>query len=256
LLATDLERALFSYGFLIAVCITFVSLYYGAGETYDAFSTVVYHFNYAVRFGDAQNVIIFATTFAFAAGFCADRNSGMIRFIIGRSNQRRYALSKCLSCSLAGGLSVMLGALLFLVFLLSQGMALLPSAAELNMHYSWQAFGRLLLGPAPWVYFVCIFFVLFLQGMFWASIGLLASGFLPNRYVAYTTPFLVSVVYSRFFYAFRLPLWMHLPRISFAYYDFNGPLRTLLVTACVFLGLCAICFVFFVRQVHRRVSND
>ena len=56
------------------------------------------------------------TAFPFMMTFCAERNSGLMRFTITRTGKFRYYFSKFTAAFVSGGLAVMLGTALFGIF--------------------------------------------------------------------------------------------------------------------------------------------
>ena len=259
LFLVDMERAVFSVGFLLGVGVTFAALLYGNAADLRHTTSMVYLLNYVVKYNNSFSMFILASTFPYASSYCVDKNSDMIHFFVARCGERKYALSKWVSCALSGGLSVLLGAALFLVFLSLHGMNTFPSAVEIQDQYVQQSqtFGDLLPGPAPWLFFVCMLAVLFLQGMFWSSLGLCVSGFLPSQYVVYSAPFISCFAFLQLAKYLQLPPWLNIVTLSFARNNLGGTARTLLITFCVFFVLSGLCGAVFIRRVikSRRVLN-
>lgn len=127
--------------------------------------------------------------FPFIPNFCAERNSGLMRFTIQRTGKLRYYCVKFLSAVLGGGLSVLLGYILFAVLML----ILFPdirtynlSKEELSALTDFYIAKRLFL----------IGLGIFLYGAVSAIPAFLTSSFVKNRYIITCVPFMITYLYS------------------------------------------------------------
>ena len=132
---SELQKSILNIGFVGAIVITFILCF--ATEVYnDPTNDKAYSVFEMIFSSDSEillsqlsmsSIMVFekaligygnmflpiVASFPFVVCFCAERNSGYMRFSISRSGKIRYYISKFLSCILSGGLAVMFGVLLF-----------------------------------------------------------------------------------------------------------------------------------------------
>lgn len=261
LLRVDLARGLGSGRFILAAVLTFAAYFFCTFRDMPHFSSLGFLMSYALDESNAYGLVLITATLAYSAAFCADYRSGMLDSFVVRAGPRRYAASKCVAVALSGGLAVALGAALYLSVAGCFSLPVYPSMDDLIMgkYDLYYAFGTTLFGPAPWLYFIGLLYVAFLQGAFWAALGLCASSFLPSPYIACATPFIFDTAYGQLVFFLQLPYqlnWANLSLMSRARFSFGGALQTALVYTVVFAEAILICALIFIRQVKRRVAND
>lgn len=248
----DLRRAFLSKGFLIGSIITFTALYLASLTEIGHGSEALYSFMYAFGYNNSDILIRLAATFAYSSSFCFDLNTRMSNFIVIRTSTGKYAISKYISASLSGGISVCLGVFLFLIFLNTNVPIKIINTGE----YLLPAFKQLLIANNIKLYFLCVFLVIFMNGAFWSCLGMSISSFLPNKYIAYTSPFITAFVFIELVVSLKLPPWLNIVSIGICHFDFGGVYKTLLITVGVFITLIAICSFIFIINVKRRIAND
>lgn len=140
----------------------------------------------------------------FADSFCEDFNTGYIRSVISRSGLKKYALARCLSVALSGGL-VMAG--IIAVTILHCGILAdspdTPETVEFMRNSIWMRSGIIfVMNGIP--YLLLRVFFGFLFGCVWSLIGLLTSTILTNKYVTYIAPF---VLYQMLWFVLNETMW-------------------------------------------------
>ena len=170
-----------------------------------------------------------------------------------RNNTNEYALSKCISSSIAGGVSVTLGSVVFIVFLLVRGTGQSLVCDESIVNTS--AFHDLLTAKHPYLFLFAYTCVIFLQAMFWSVLGLLGSAFLPSKYVAYATPFVLGYVFHQVATSVGLPGWLNPGQMSTGRMFDSDTWVGLLWETIFFLVLVVVSSMFFVRTMKRRIAN-
>lgn len=208
-LKCDLEKSVLNIGFLGAVLLTcalgFTAMAYVDNNTSQSYSVLEVMFRLDRNFirnnstFSSMNIFQLALSgyitlflpiivaFPFMTAFCTERNSGNMRFVIIRSGKWRYYISKLLSAIIGGGLSVMLGVILFGLL----AMALFPSLSSYNV--SSEQFDMML----PGGYAATIFRMLltaFLYGALSTLPALLLSSFCKNPYVITCLPFMLTYI--------------------------------------------------------------
>ena len=131
----DLDKAVINIGFVgavfMAMLLCFTAVAYvdpNTSKSYTVFEAMltldrniirqdnsfasVYVFRLCLS-GYITMFIPIITAFPFMVTFCAERNSGLMRFTISRTGKIRYFLSKFVSCTVSAGLAVMLGVMLY-----------------------------------------------------------------------------------------------------------------------------------------------
>ena len=127
-----------------------------------------------------------------AFGFCDDRNSGYYRLLAVRQSYSTYIAGKCLGAALSGGLALGLGVALHSFFLFLYFPLFDPeitsAATALGLSKPWEYLGSVR-GAWPLILVQVVICILF--GMVWATMGLMFSAVMPNRYVAIAIPFVL-----------------------------------------------------------------
>lgn len=127
----------------------------------------------------------------FATNFCQETEGGLTVYKISRCGSRAYIRSKFLVASLLGGLTLFLGGLIFILPLT----AYLPIVTPAKLFESeWIPFYQALAYGNGVLYLVIVLYISFLNGALWGSVGLCASAFFPNSYVAICAPFIFRFI--------------------------------------------------------------
>lgn len=134
-LKCDIEKSLLNVGFLGAVFVTVILCFTAnvyidnaTSKTYSVFETIfsldkdiiqkefslssICVFRQCLS-GYITMFIPIIAVFPFMVTFCAERNSGLMRFTISRTGKIKYCLSKFLACIISGGLCVLIGVFIF-----------------------------------------------------------------------------------------------------------------------------------------------
>ena len=258
LLGVDLRRAILSKGFLIGIIATFLSIYVSSGMKFHHTQNIVETFNISYSQGTNYLIIILVCTFAYSSSLCSDLNSNITNFIVVRTSPKKYCISKCISCSIASGMAISIGCFLFLIVLINNLSSFMPNIniPEIRNEMEVIAFGRLLIANKPILYFLCVFLVIFIQSSFWACLGLCISSYLPNKYIAYTSPFISYFIFNEIANILGLPIWLRPVTLGLIMYDLGGTIKTMFITLGVFITLIVICSTIFTINVKRRIAND
>lgn len=123
--------------------------------------------------------------FPFIPNFCAERNSGMIRLVIGRTGKFRYYAGKFLSAMIGGGLAVLLGYLLYGVIIIGTfpDIKTYGDAVVNRSMYSWTNIAKC--GAGILLYGACSAIPAFLM-----------ASFVKNRYLITCIPFMLVYLFS------------------------------------------------------------
>ncbi len=137
------------------VC-SFVILYWGAGSDIYNTNDYLYIFTYSFLENNSFSLFIIVCTLACSGIFCDDWDSRFLVPTVIRSNKTHYGISKCVACAISGGLSVVIGIISFLLFLIAIGF----HSGEPIMSTSY-SFHSLLSNQAYFGYFALLCVVMF-----------------------------------------------------------------------------------------------
>lgn len=189
----------------------------------------------------------------FAAGFCADWNSGFAHPAAMRSGNRRYVLSKIRACALCGGLVPAIATALFIVFLNLR----FPTDAELMLTFAdGDPFCHVLRMGAPigsGFYYIGVVLMQLMAGACWALTALAFSAFVPNVLLTMCIPLAAYRLALEIYYWFDLPLWLNLPLLQDCMVEQNYVL-TLLAGFAVFGTICLVLAAAFAIRATRRLT--
>lgn len=209
-------------------------------------------FEYSYAHSNIIILMFVADTFAYSACFAEEWHSGYFRLSIIRSSPTAYALSKCVSTVISGGVSVTLGAVIFMIGLCFKQPQVMPYYYETTLCL----YNFLENVDHPFFFFGQYLMLIFLQAMFFSVLGLLATGYFTNKYVAYATPVTLAYAINRLTSeVLRWPVWTDPMRIVKARLFYLPVALQVLIPIVVFTGLTAICTALFVRAVKRRIAN-
>ena len=255
MLKADFYRAFFSMEFVMGIVSTIVIFYFGSIGMAESGASVVAAFNNTYKYNNISEMLFLAATFAYSASFCTDWQTKFHYSLIIRSKTAAYALSKCIVVMVMGGLSVAVGALVFIATLCIQHPDMLPSAMEIDVEFSGQAFGDLLVMGKAGLFFLSYLYVIFLQAAFFSMLGLLVSAYLPNKYAAYISPFILAFALNQLANALSLPIWLDPVKLA-TVKILNTPAAMIIrIVTATYISLIGICVILFTRKVKRRIGN-
>ncbi|MGB8455953.1 MAG: hypothetical protein WCD89_27015 [Anaerocolumna sp.] len=251
----DFYRGFLSSGFVIGIFSTVVIFYFGSVGMISHDVSAVAAFNNTFKYNNISKLFILSATFPYAASFCIDWQTRFAFPIMIRGGKTAYALSKCIAAAIAGGLAVAIGAAVFIGYVCVAQPGILPEAIEIKMEFSYQAFGDLLLRGEAAFFFLSYLYIIFLQAVFFSSLGLMISGFMPNKYVAYISPFALSFMLNQIANVFDLPIWLDPVKLATARVLGVTASTILWMATAAFLSLTIICDILFIHTVKRRIAN-
>ncbi len=278
ILKTDLRRAFLSPSFLlgaIVVCGVFLYASIGFGLGY---SCPAYAFE-TVCSGNTAKLILLGAPLVYSASFAAEQSNGYFRPAIIRSNTGSYTLSKCIATALSGGTAAVLGSLAFIAVLqftepytLMEDCRLVTDnfndTVESNIRFLYKFRGEfILLGGERFggiLYFASRLYVIFFMSMFFSVLGLCVSAYMPNKYAACASPFLLGFVINRGALALDIPGLLDPIRVGlgrFAGFDgevitgLSGAVNVLIYSTFYFIALTVLFSFIFIRAAKRRLAN-
>lgn len=145
----------------------------------------------AVAGSDFTPFAVIFCVLPFAESFCEDLNSGYLNAVICRIGIRRYALKRCASVAVSGG--IVASFIMLFTILLCVAAGALPDTEETIMPFMnsvWARMGIVLTANGAVMYILRVF-TAFVFGAVWALVGLAVSVCMPNRYITLLAPFII-----------------------------------------------------------------
>lgn len=249
----DMRRAFISYGFFAAVFAVCIFYYAASWNEIKNAPDILYLYKIAAEASGIGTLVIILCVLPYTNSFCTDWNSQYIKFITIRSDIRNYGISKVISCALSSGCAIAAGMILFFISLMPW-IKLVSTSAGNFQSFATQTLGGIYLMQGHYVlYFAVYVYLAFLAGAFWSVIGLCASAYLPNKYVALCTPFIAYSVVNIITAGF--PVWLRLNRIAEGSFIMNGTFLSLAYVTLLYSILIICIGLLFVNTVKRRLSN-
>jgi len=195
-------------------------------------------------------------TIPYSTSFCRDFNSNNIRYSLVRSNVNSYSWSKVLSSAIAGGLAVAFGTLIF-ILCASFFRPLVDSTRGISEGHLATTGGELLSEGKYILYFSIYICLSFFKGFVWSVVGLLVSAYIPNIFVALSSPFILAYVYRIIAAAFHIKF--NIEQICngrVGNFIGSSTLLTLVVGILKITGITFLLGMAFNRKVKRRIANE
>lgn len=178
------------------------------------------------------------------ASFYNDYGSGFCKFILPRTSRLKYLLVKTFTCGITGGLALFMPNFLLFSILLLFGN---PHSSELNLLQ-----GSVLSSLEHANVILVLLLLAFLFGAGWALMGLAVSAFIPNKFAAAASPFMIYIALSTA---------LSLDDSCFIFSPMNmlypNALAIPSITFCVIylLVLIVISAAVFILRAYRRLKN-
>lgn len=210
-LKCDINKTIINIGFLGAI-ITVLMLCFSAniyqdsetGRTYTVIETITSLdkeiietdfrcSNYSVfssgLTGYGAMFLPIIVSFPFMIAYCAERNNGLMRFTIMRTGKLKYYISKFITAVFSGGLSVMIGLMLFGIacFFLFPNFSTYTLDPEFVKHMGYEQLGDNV---------IKILINAFIFGAVSTLPGFFISSFCKNPYLITCVPFLLVYIWN------------------------------------------------------------
>lgn len=211
-------------------------------------SNVLYLY-YAGNFPTAS--LMFAAL-PFATAFCTEWRCHFTPYAMKRSSVYAYAWSKMASATLAGGLAVVLGYVLFFGILALRFPLMTPGSNIYDVLVRSSPYGSLLQNGQTLLFFAAILLCHALSAMIFAGVTVTISGFIPNLFVALAAPMLFYYVNLN-----AIPNdWINLLSVLDIFgTKFGGMTLTMLYQIAYTTGTLAIFGWIFFVGIQRRLRH-
>ncbi|MBU5485121.1 hypothetical protein KQI86_12325 [Clostridium sp. MSJ-11] len=254
-LVMDIRRSFLSIGFITSVIGT--CFIYFLGDWIDILwgrSDVLTYFFISISIGRVIQFTILLSALPYTISFCTDWNSKYIRPCIMRTGVNKYGWSKVVSCYLSGTMSIALGSWLFIILLMFK----FPLVSTSSQYYEAcknTMFGQFLIDGRHILYFAFRIHLIVMACGFFSVVGLYISTYLPNKFVALTSPFIVYYFLSQLGHELDLPWYLCVDLIIKGNFQLGGDFINIIYSTLLFAILTIFTGFLFVKGVRRRVSN-
>lgn len=182
----------------IAVCDIFIRLYQDPQILPDGYHATL--MIWAISSEIFMATIPIVSVLVFAGNYIDEIKNKFVRFLLSRCNYGAYIASRIVVSFLVGGMVICFGILIALEIAI---IVLVPIEQEIDSEKA-VAIDKL--------FKMC--FLVFLNGGFWAVVGMTMSTFMESKYIAYASPFVIYymlvILYERYFpdaYLLYPPNW-------------------------------------------------
>lgn len=250
----ELKRYIISPIFLIAVLAAFAIMIYPNRESlkyiFEFPQSYLYYVGSVHTFGTFDLFAPAIAAIPFGAAFYNDFKSGYGKFILTRTSRSKYLAAKVLSCGITGGLAIFLPNLLFDIFL---WIFARPQTESDNKAFPQEAIAKLESLNGGLNLMLILLALAFLFGAAWALVGLAVSAFIPNKFAAYASPFMIYFAASLILAQSEETL--KFSPINMLYPNYRGipSMWFCFIYQSVLIIAAAVIFVF---RANRRLKND
>ena len=248
---TELRCRIFSLNFAVPVIIVTAGYIASMYQERRAPEDIIYFWDLVQNIGYFTSLSILSCTALNCTAFLNDYRSDYYRSSVIRSGKRNYTLSKFLACIIAGGLTLFLGAMFFILILSFRYPFVLPETVDQYSHAVEFDFRGILLRDGHYFgLYALLGFMAFLFGALWSAVGICVSAFITDRYVASFSPYVI-------WYTFRglLPGKFRTEIVFHGHYNFGGVGGSILFAVVYFGLIIAAMGVIFCIKAGRRCEN-
>lgn len=253
---TELGRRVFSPSFIVMTLIAAASYFISCAEelkyvwNYDRCDVLYLHM-IAYDLGFLSSLAVLCCTALNCTAFLNDYQSSFYRGCILRSGKRRYTAAKFLSCVVTGGLILALGLIIFVLILSLKFPLGNPDGNVVDSAQHSDLFlAEILLGGHYVGYFAALSLLSFLYGGMWSAVGICVSAFVPDKYAASFSPFIIMN-----FAGYFLKGNFSFDNIFSGYYNVGGTAGSLLFAIGYIGAITAVLGIIFCIKAERRCSQ-
>lgn len=254
--SAELKRRVFSPSFIVMTLIAALSYFISAAEelkfVWNSKSCdILYLHMIAFDLGFLSTLAVLCCTALNCTAFLNDHESSFYRACILRSGKHRYTAAKFLSCVVTGGLILALGLIIFVLILRLRFPLANPDGgvAESAQHSS-SLMGKIITDGHYVGWFAALALLSFLYGGMWSAVGLCVSAFIPDKYAASFSPFII-LKFSEFFLTGNF----YFDNIFSGHFDFGGISQDLLFATAYLGTITVVLGIIFCIKAERRCSQ-
>lgn len=226
-----------------------------AMRTGDSVWCVCYFMENSAVGGMCRNYIlpVFASL-PFAATLCEERSGRSLLYIVPREGIRGYCIGKYTVNALAGGSVVAIGTLLLMLALRTR-LPMTGAEYEAAVSGTAELFHRWTAVHEPVAYLLTETVLGFCCGMIWASVSMLTSLYITDRFIVTAIPFLGSYLFVRVCQMVSLPAEWRLDYLLSGRVVYQDSGKTVLVAVLVSGGIVLLIGLYFIKGLKKRLKN-
>lgn len=194
---SDLRRALGSVGFFLACLITILIWVVSTLDMLPIPDETVLTIYYYGNVGQMQILLPAVAALPYGTAFSDEWRSRYFRLQLLRGNVKEWLLSKFLVAILCSALAIGCGGILFALLVSLSHSALPPTSIIENIRSNGQA-TSLLRAENIWPFLLACTGFRMLAAMLWAGVALAISTYVPSRFYAVLSPFLLCILLRSF----------------------------------------------------------
>lgn len=227
---------------LAVFAVSLYSVFYG-GHT---FADILSEIDYLISFEFFRKMFVLLAALPFASNFANEWNSKAVINCITRKKTGNYAFCNAAVCYLSAFAVIFAGLMICVLFRM-------PFKPLFAGDVPIPPYGVLCKNGYALFALALIVFVYAASCAMWAVMGLTATAFFTNKYVAVCAPFVFSYIIERF--TKFLPGEFQLGPLSQSWSGWK-PLPAFFKSVIILLAISAACGAVFVKKVKGRVENE
>lgn len=251
-LKVDFKRSLFNIKFISIIICEFLLLLWAAWDDLKfGDADVVYYFQIS-NISAFSSISLILATIPLSVGFCEDWNSKNIWNINMRGTLRTYCYSKCICCMLSGGIAIVIGQLIYILYLVmifpivkyNRGGALISPI-----------FYKLIDNSLYVKYFFYCLLLIFLRNALAALIAFFTSLYITNSFVTMVSPLIIWYIITFVANKSSIPSSLNIPYILSGYYNAGSPLNSMLYILILSFLLIFILIWQANKHIRKRIEE-
>jgi len=198
LFAVEIRRIMLNPLYAAMVIFTLAFTYIGnysdiRTTRFDAYNTLdVLYILMLARQSLYSTIGVLICAVASSHSFADDFESKYFNFTVARIGKNKYVAAKFLAVAIAGGLVLAIGETLFILILRTRLPLVAENSSALQSLTSTSAFlAKLLEDGHNVLFFALTVMISFLYGALWSAVGLATSAFIPNKFIAAFSPYII-----------------------------------------------------------------
>lgn len=256
-LLTELKRRILSPSFIVMTMIAAASYFISCAEELkfvwnSKSADVLYLHTIAYNLGFLSSLSMLCCTALNCTAFLNDYQSSFYRGCILHSGKRGYTAAKFLSCVITGGLILALGLIIFVMILCLKFPLANPDGNIMDTAQRATPFIFGILREGHYIgYFAALALLSFLYGGMWSAVGICVSAFVPDKYAASFSPFIIMKFADHFLRNVKL----NFDSIFSGNYNIGGAVGSLLYAVGYFGIITILLGIVFCIKAGRRCAQ-
>ncbi len=196
---TETYRALISPIAVVCIIVTFLILLQANwsdfyNQHFQPEGTNLNYFCIALIFSYLPLVAPVISAMPYSYSFCDEARTGFATYSMIRGHRYEYLVAKIVSTGLSGGIVLGVGVFLYGLFVTLLAVPYNPNNPAHYISYSNSIWEPFMNESSGLPYIIAMSVEYFIFGFIWSNVGMAASSFIRNRYIALTAPFIIYYI--------------------------------------------------------------